>query len=134
MMRQRLFSFQLWPTWLWLQCHCMICNLNLLCTKSFGISKNPLVESWNIQWVWTWCLQAICSGKGSNLVEVRTAEEEAWICLQSLIRRKTSLLVFFYYQNNSIVSTAWSVFIASCIYNRDGVLITLNFGKKDQFS
>nr|XP_034322106.1 collectin-12 isoform X2 [Crassostrea gigas] len=30
---------------------------------------------------------AICSGEGSNLVEVRTAEEEAWIWLQSLIRR-----------------------------------------------
>lgn len=38
------------------------------------------------------------SGKGSKLVQVRTAEEEAWICLQSLIRRKTSLLMFFYYQ------------------------------------
>lgn len=31
------------------------------------------------------------AGKGSNLVEVRTAEEEAWIWLQSLIRRKTIL-------------------------------------------
>eukprot|EP00105_Crassostrea_gigas_P002873 XP_011415552.1 PREDICTED: collectin-12 [Crassostrea gigas] len=36
---------------------------------------------------------AMCSGKGSNLVEVRTAEEEAWICLQSLIRRFTILWI-----------------------------------------
>lgn len=82
-------SLLLTVTFLFILHYQMYAFMSVIDTAHTFFNKGTVMQ------IFKYFLQDTCSERGSNLIEIRDAAEDKWVLLQSLIRGRITLLLFF---------------------------------------